>query len=322
MADGKWIPELTATTPVVEAAQRALEARLQVVAEYLPRALAAWQDDPEYVHQLRVGTRRAAAALQLFADCLPRRACKTARKQLRRLRRAAGQARDWDVFRLHLLERMAEATAAAQPGLDWLLGYAWAQRLSAQQQLEAAAEKHAAAAEAEFARLVAAVRKPRGKSGPRTLRDLADTVLERHLADLENAARKDLNDLSNLHQVRIAGKRLRYALELLANCFDPSFRDTTYPAVETMQEILGRANDCHQAAQHLTNLAMELRRLLPAAWDRLAPGIEGLLAEQAQRLTHEQQRFLDWWADWHKTGGPAALRGLLLNLTGVTSPGR
>src|SRR5712692_8244692 len=98
MADGKWISDLKASTPLVDAARRVLTIRLEVVRDYLGLALREADKDPEYVHQLRVGTRRAGAAVEIFSLCLPDRVYTKARKQLRRIRRAAGAARDWDVF--------------------------------------------------------------------------------------------------------------------------------------------------------------------------------------------------------------------------------
>src|SRR5919204_6722773 len=98
MADGKWIPDLTAATPLADAARRVLIVRLEAVRDYLARALSDSDKDPEYVHQLRVATRRARAALDIFAPCLPAKTYKTAKKHLKGIRRAAGEARDWDVF--------------------------------------------------------------------------------------------------------------------------------------------------------------------------------------------------------------------------------
>src|SRR5437763_965344 len=98
MADGKWISGLTPDTPLGEAAREVLAVRLGVVAECLPPAVGGADGDPEHVHRLRVATRRAAAALRIFADCLPGKARKATRRRLRAVRRAAGEARDWDVF--------------------------------------------------------------------------------------------------------------------------------------------------------------------------------------------------------------------------------
>ena len=60
MADGKWIAGLTPGMPIADAAKAVLTARFAVVRHYLPLAAEKPQEDVEYVHQLRVGTRRAA----------------------------------------------------------------------------------------------------------------------------------------------------------------------------------------------------------------------------------------------------------------------
>ena len=103
MADGKWISDLTRETPIADAARRVLSVRLEVVRDYLRLATREPDKDVEHVHQLRVGTRRAGAALNIFSLCLPEKVYRNARRYLRRIRRAAGQARDWDVFLEELL---------------------------------------------------------------------------------------------------------------------------------------------------------------------------------------------------------------------------
>src|SRR5437870_2343843 len=105
MPDGKWIGGLKADTPLPEAARHVLFVRLEVVRDHLPRVIHEAERDPEHVHQLRVGTRRADAALRIFRPCLPEKVYRAARRRLRRLRRAAGEARDWDVFLLRLAEQ-------------------------------------------------------------------------------------------------------------------------------------------------------------------------------------------------------------------------
>src|SRR5689334_6327389 len=103
MADGKWIEGLQARTPIAQAARQTLTVRLDVVRQRLEQVLHEADHDGEHVHQLRVGTRRADAALRIFRTCLPGRVYKAARRRLRRLRRAAGAARDWDVFGAEIL---------------------------------------------------------------------------------------------------------------------------------------------------------------------------------------------------------------------------
>src|SRR5581483_8236462 len=140
MADGKWIPGLTPGMAVPEAATAVLAARFAVVREFLPLAVEKPYDDPEHVHQLRVGTRRAGAALRVFKDCLPRKHRSATRDALRTIRRAAGDARDWDVFLLGLPAVKALASAVGKPALDYLAGYAMGERSAAQVRLAQAAE--------------------------------------------------------------------------------------------------------------------------------------------------------------------------------------
>src|SRR5690349_18746433 len=122
MANGKWITDLTPDMPPVEAARVVLRVRLQPVFEQLPLAALEADKDIEHVHQLRVATRRAEAALRIFRSCLPGKTWRKARRHLRKVRRAAGAARDWDVFLAELCERSGKATARQQAGVDHLLG--------------------------------------------------------------------------------------------------------------------------------------------------------------------------------------------------------
>jgi CHAD domain-containing protein len=290
-----------------------------VVRDYLQHALYEADKDPEYVHQLRVGTRRAGAALEIFASCLPEKTHEAARKRLRRLRRAAGAARDWDVFLISLQDWRGGRAEAEQAGLDGLLGYALAQRLVAQAQLAAPGPGQALDFERLMAETVAAVREPRVELGSRALLDLARPLLAGRLRALDEAAAQDLHDYARLHQVRIAGKRLRYAMEVFADCFATPFRERLYPAVEEMQDILGRASDSHVAALRLTELRDRLRKRAPMEWKRLRPGVEALLRHHQRRLPQERRRFLKWWRRWQEAGGEAAFAALL-KASGAAAP--
>jgi hypothetical protein len=86
LVGGKWISDLKATAPVAAAARQVLTVRREVVRDHLAFALHKADEDPEHIHRFRVGTRRARAALDIFAYCLPVNACNAARKQLRGIR--------------------------------------------------------------------------------------------------------------------------------------------------------------------------------------------------------------------------------------------
>src|SRR5688572_10302173 len=104
----KWLPDIAPTDRAVEVAARSLATRLDAVRRYLKWSVER-PAEPEQIHQLRVWTRRADAALELYADLLPRRGVRKLRKRLRRIRKVAGRVRDCDVY--------AHRTLA--PGASW-----------------------------------------------------------------------------------------------------------------------------------------------------------------------------------------------------------
>jgi CHAD domain-containing protein len=311
MAAGKWISDLTAATPLADAARWVLAVRLEVVRDYLLLALREPEKDVEYVHQLRVGTRRAGAAVEIFRPCLPDNDYKRARQQLRTIRRAAGEARDWDVFLLSLKTAKFRRTAPHQPGLDFLFGYAFAQRVAAQDRLDEASPKPPFGFERLLAETVAAVRQPSHHVAGRKLLNLARPLLFGLVQEFNQAAHGEPEAWEHLHQVRILGKRLRYAMEVVADCFAAPFREEIYPAVEEMQEILGRANDSQVASQRLLGLRNQLRSFQPQEWKRLRAGIEALAKYHQERLPQERQNFIAWWSRWQKAQVEEALTTLL-----------
>jgi CHAD domain-containing protein len=311
VAAGKWISDLTPGTPLADAARWVLAVRLEVVRDYLLLALHEPEKDAEHVHQLRVGTRRAGAAVEIFESCLPEKVYKKARQQLRRIRRAAGEARDWDVFLLTLQTAKYRRTARHQPGRDFLCGYAFALRMVAQERLAAVSPKPPFGFERLLAETVAAVHQPSPHGGGHRLMDLARPLLFGLVQELNQVAAGEPDDWQQLHQVRILGKRLRYAMEVFADCFAPPFREELYPAVEEMQDILGRANDSQVASQRLRTLCGQLRAFQPQEWKRLRAGIEGLLRYHQECLPQERHHFLGWWGRWQKAQVEAALTTLL-----------
>src|SRR5262249_23260534 len=150
------------------------------------------------------------------------------------LRRAAGEARDWDVFLINLAQAGQRKNSRRRAGLDFLNGYALSQRTNAQTHLDQASPDYPFAFDRFLADTIAAVDEPAHGTHLHTLLDLAAPMLNTMLGELQAAARADLTDYGRLHRVRIVGKRLRYAMEVFADCFPPRFRHELYPAVEEM----------------------------------------------------------------------------------------
>jgi CHAD domain-containing protein len=221
------------------------------------------------------------------------------------LRRAAGAARDWDVFLLGLEQRREKQPEKEQHGLNFLFAYGFGLRTAAQADLEAAGAEEHPSFDAFLEATAAAIRPAPELPDGATLHHLAHPLLTARLHELDWTAAGDLQDYAHLHQVRIAGKRLRYAMEVFADCFSLSFREKLYPRVEEMQEILGRANDSHVAEGRLADLRRHLRHGWPVEWKRVQPGLEGLLRFHQRRLPQERKRFLQWRHEWNTSGAPA-----------------
>jgi hypothetical protein len=258
MAEGKWISDLKATTPLDDAARRVLTVHLRSLAT-TPKALRPGRQDVDTF--INSAWRRARRRRRASSPVPLRKVCKNAAGC--EVRRAAGGHATGTCFcSASTIGHQASAVVASGPG--FLIGYGVARRRGG------APGRGRRGLPFFFDRLLAdtlaAVTKPRSPGLPAdaTLVDLARPMLGELLRELHDAASGDLDDYEHLHQVRILGKRLRYAMEVFADCFAPPFREELYPAVEQMQEILGNANDSHVAAGRLVALREKLRVMRPA----------------------------------------------------------
>jgi CHAD domain-containing protein len=163
------------------------------------------------------------------------------------------------------------------------------------------------------------VQEPACRRAPETLAELARPMLAGLLSELDQAVQQDLKNYEHLHQVRIVGKRLRYAMEVFVSCFPPLVKDTLYPQVEEMQEILGRANDSQVASRRLAELRERVCTAWPAEWKRIQPGLEGLLRYHLRRVPQERRRFVSWWQRWRESEAQAIFRTLIISTANVGS---
>lgn len=278
----KWIEGLKPDTPVSQAARRTLRRRLRTVWTWLKRAAERPDDSVESVHQLRVAVRRASAAIAGYAELLPAKKTAKIEKRLKRIRRRAGLARDCDV----LFERFAAGIDAERR--EPLLRRIAALRREARRPI---VKLHKKLRKREFPRsLQKFVRnvRPRGGSEPK-FEQWARLGLSRTVDSFFAAAERDLNDIELLHQFRIEGKRLRYALEYFSGAFGPEVRTELYLEIERMQELLGMVNDHASAATRLD----EWRN----AWndESLTPLLDDLIADERRSLAAAHQEFFRWW---------------------------
>lgn len=223
------------------------------------------QDDPEWLHQMRIGVRRLRACLALAAKSMAPTRIEPLRVELRWLAHALGTARDNDVFTLETLPAFTAAVGrssnagALKPALRALATQAAARRD------EARVAARAGVGSARFLRLVLAAAalaaSPTiGSPAPAALaaraRDVARPLLKRrHRAllalgsDLAHAAPE------TRHAARLAGKKLRYATEFFAPLFAKKRTRAYRRALTALQEELGAWNDAAVAARLAGELA-------------------------------------------------------------------
>jgi CHAD domain-containing protein len=293
----KWIEIHSPDEPVERVAARTLEGRLLLVADYLPKAAGVEAgDDNEHVHQARVATRRALTTLSMFEHLLPVRRAKWFRKQLKRVRRAASEARDYDVLADRLAERNVDRNGdtACEDLVVWIKE----RRRKAQKpirKISARLEKKRFQRRAK--RLVKKLlKRPSGENnGAETFGVLARARMRELTDEFFGYSHEELSDIEKLHQFRVCGKHLRYAMEIFAGAFCREFREEIYPQIEALQEQLGTLND-HAVAtgyyeQWLADTDDEGRRAL----------LRELIDEEAAEISRRHDQFLHDWTSQRAT---------------------
>jgi CHAD domain-containing protein len=217
---------------------------------------------------------------------LPKREARWMKKRLRRLRRAASDARDLDVL-AERLGKTAEETGDSRWGaLSERLGVC---RRKAQKPLARACEKAQRRGFKKRSRaLTKAVAWQPDQPEPALL-ETARTTLAPLVDTFLQAARADLADAEAIHRMRIAGKRVRYALELLAGAFADAERSELLAAFEEIQDKLGAMND-------LANAVATFRQWCERAEDDESRAVLAeLVARDEQQLEARRQEFRAWW---------------------------
>lgn len=244
--------------------------------------------DPEFVHQARVAIRRLRSALRLWRPLLPAVFREHFAPAWRDLAATLGEARNLDVFATETLPPLL-ATFPERPPLTRL------QHLAERRRQHAQADVRRAFDAPRFARLLlgfTAALHALPESGsaaegdavqggasekaaePQTLSAFARRRLRRFDRDVQRLSSAIGSDQEAHHQLRIAFKRLRYALEFMAPLYGTHAIRRYLAAAAEMQALLGAMNDLTVAER----LVAELRRR------RTDDIVHGWLAGQAVLL--------------------------------------
>ncbi len=286
----------------------ALRERLPPIRQELDGARRA--EDVEFVHRLRVASRRARNALELFSATLPQKLAQSWRKELRRITRSLGAARDLDV-QVEWVERVLDRThdPELRPGIARLLlrlrqdrerrqagVVKVVERLERQRTLDGMA--------AVLHELIVHARVYEHDTLPEDLVPrAADAILlrleellafEPFLATPERVA--------ELHEMRIAAKHLRYTLEIFGPLWSGALKPALH-AAKDLQELLGEIHDSDVWLMFLPQFLQDERARTQEYFgdDRpareLVAGIDALEAERSGQRRRRWDALQGCWDD-------------------------
>ena len=291
--NGQWILGVSRKDDVRDVAAQTIKSRVRSVEHYLPLAATVPDEDIEYVHQLRVATRRAVAAIELYQHLLSGSDSRKLCRLLKKVRRAAGTARDCDV----MIERYSSKQASA--GQRKLLKMVQKRRAAAQQPLRDVNQELSKSHQLRtLTRRVRAATK-HSDDGDRKLRfdRWARQKLRKRVQAFFRAEPSDLENMESLHEFRLRGKDLRYAVELMAAAFPSRLRNELYPVIKQLQDRLGVINDHAVACARFkrwrkdSNNRKRRRRFLQQ-WQREQEALDQAIWEFARWWTARRSKWI------------------------------
>jgi inorganic triphosphatase YgiF len=261
-------------------------------------------EDPEGIHQARVGLRRLRSALSLFRSLLPASQLDWLQTETRWLAGSLGPARDWDVFISELLAPVCAAFMVHPELHADLLALESAARAQRQRAWEVARDALLSRRHTTFHLQFGAWLEGHGwRSQPvtptsarlfRPLDEAATVLLNRrhrkarrvgaHFAELPYPSR---------HVLRIALKKLRYAIDFFRTLYDDRPIGRYLDRLGHFQDSLGRLNDVATAARLAPRLGID-----PVAGASLDRAMGVVIGWHGRELAACEQRLIDEWDDF------------------------
>lgn len=255
--------ELQADMPPLMAFRRITLACLEHLQANHAGAIA--HEDPEYIHQMRVATRRLGAALRLFAPLLPAELAERLLPPLRELMGQLGQVRDLDVLLMEIVQPVMTALPD-EPRLAALAGLITERHYEARHQVLTALQTRS------YGQLMLMATTLIHTLPDQTVETQATTLAEFAAGRLRRLRRKVLSlaaaatpaDPETFHAIRIAIKRLRYGLEFFAPLMSQRDSLRLLEKLAALQDQLGQLNDLASAGEQLSLCADDDARLREA----------------------------------------------------------
>ena len=277
--------QLERDEPAAESLGRILGVLHEVAAANVDGVLA--DVDVEFLHDLRVATRRARSALSQLKGVAEGEIVASLRDELRWLQGLTGSCRDLDVWLEEIPALVALLPEAQRPALSALERHVRDARRNELRRVRRGLRSE------RFERLLATWAEvssdpPAGPRGPAPIGEVADDRIARaHRRILKKGrAIDDGSPAEALHRLRIDAKKLRYLLELLGSLYDGDAAGRFVRRLKKLQDLLGEHNDRSAQRERLHRFAAEMVDGGAARADTLlAMGrLEGELTRLQRRL--------------------------------------
>ncbi len=277
-------------------------------------------EDIEYIHRMRVASRRLRSALGVFNASLPVKKQAEWMRTIRRLTRALGEARDTDVqieLITHVLEGIKDQKF--KPGINRILLRLTQQRENLQQDVKGSLddlEKSKACTQ-----IISRLSSPRNEPvefSP-ALFQLAYSIINEKLNDFLSyeVFLRQPDNTAMLHAMRIAAKRFRYAMEIFAPIY-PDELTLPLQAARKSQQILGDIHDCDVWIVFLPGFEEKERKRIQKFYGhnrplyRITPGIQYFLENRTTAREKAYRDFLKVWRKWREQEIWLSLRETIL----------
>jgi CHAD domain-containing protein len=301
MAKAKRIKGINCDDAASAGIRLVLETRFEEMYGFRQAALD-WTD-PEGVHSMRVASRRLRSAMRDFMPYLRQRGLTSVLKDTKNIAAALGEVRDQDVAIMALEKLEKQAPAEVSAALKLLIDERKELRNESREKLNTAlVANRMKQVKTEFMERVenaTSLQKKRGPVEPLTFSKMsADVILDRlkELEKLSDSLYKPF-EIESLHDMRIAAKRLRYALELFQECWGQSLQAYAKRAAR-VQTALGEVHDCDvwldSVGKHI-NQARKLKN------DEQIAGLIWLLSYFVKIRTKHLRQAYDLWREWEAT---------------------
>jgi len=260
------------------------------------QAALDWSD-PEGVHSMRVASRRLRSAMRDFMPYLRRRGLTPVLKQTKMIAAALGEVRDQDVA----IDALEKIQKRAPDGVSSALQQLIEERKERRNESRANLNSILVADELEQAKLDFMARVEKATSSGQAERQLtysrmsAAVIIDR-LKELEKLSESLYRpfEIESLHDMRIAAKRLRYALELFQQCWGRSLQ-TFAKNTARIQTALGEVHDCDV---WIDSLGKQISQARKQKQDDELTAFIWLLSHFVKVRTKHLRQAYDLWREW------------------------